>query len=215
MCNRYQPASHEKIQDVLGVRVPEIAYRPGLGPWGTGPFIRAGVTGMECVVGQWALIPPFSKERINRKIMTNNARSETVATKPVFRQAWAKGQRCLIPAMSYDEPCWETGANVWWSFRRRDGLPWMLAGLWSDWVDHDTGEVIPSYTMLTANCDGHPLLSRMHKPDPKLPEDAQDKRTVIPLAKEAWETWLTGATEDAQQLIQVPPLELFEASPAR
>jgi putative SOS response-associated peptidase YedK len=173
-----------------------------------------GPLSMECVVGQWALIPPFAQERINRKIMTNNARSETVATKPVFRQAWAKGQRCLIPAMAYDEPCWETGSNVWWRFRRLDGQPWMLAGIWSEWVERDTGEVVPSYTMLTTNCDGHPLLSRMHKPDAKLPDDAQDKRTVIPLVRDDWQTWLTGTPQDALRLIQVPELALFDAAPA-
>jgi putative SOS response-associated peptidase YedK len=214
VCNRYQPAPREIITNALGIGVPDIAYRPGLGPWGIGPFVRSTGGQLECVVGQWALIPPFAQERINRKIMTNNARSETVATKPVFRQAWARGQRCLIPAMAYDEPCWETGSNVWWRFRRRDGQPWMLAGIWSEWVERDTGEVVPSYTMLTTNCDGHPLLSRMHKPDTKLPDDAQDKRTVIPLLRNDWQTWLTGTPQDAQRLIQVPELALFDAAPA-
>ena len=145
--------------------------------------------------------------------MTNNARSETVHSKPTFRQAWAKGQRCLIPADSYDEPCWESGVNVWWSFRRRDGQPWALAGLWNDWVDPATGEVHPSYTMLTMNCDGHELLGRMHKPDPKLPPDAQDKRTVIPLQQDRWEAWLHGSVADAKQALQVPALALFDAAP--
>ena len=50
-----------------------------------------------------------------------------------------------------------------------DGLPWGWAGLWNAWTDKQTSKVIESYTMLTINADHHPLLSRMHKPDPKIP----------------------------------------------
>ena len=42
-----------------------------------------------------------------------------------------------------------------------------------------TGEIVPSYTMLTINADHHPLMSRMHRPDPRLPPDQQDKRSVV------------------------------------
>lgn len=34
----------------------------------------------------------------------------------------------------------------------------MLAGIWNEWVDPETGELVPSYSMLTINCDDHPLL---------------------------------------------------------
>lgn len=108
---------------------------------------------------------------------TNNARFEEITAKASFKQSWLKGKRCIIPAASFDEPCWETGRNIWWCFRRADGAPWGLAGLWNDRVDPSTGEVVPSYTMLTINADHHPLMSRMHKPDPKLPPDQQDKRS--------------------------------------
>lgn len=55
----------------------------------------------------------------------------------------------------------------------------MLAGIWNEWIDPATGEVVPSYTMLTMNSDSHPMLRRLHKPDPKLPADQQDKRAVV------------------------------------
>lgn len=77
-----------------------------------------------------------------------------------------------IPASDFDEPNWETGRNVWWRFKRVDGAPWSLAGLWNVWTDKATGETHESYTMLTINADMHPLMKRMHKPDPKAPEDA-------------------------------------------
>jgi len=75
-----------------------------------------------------------------------------------------RGQRCIIPALSFDEPNWETGRNIWWRFRRADGEPWGLAGLWNAWTDRATGEIHESYTMLTINADDHPLM-RQPPPD--------------------------------------------------
>ncbi|RYG85495.1 MAG: hypothetical protein EON58_22930, partial [Alphaproteobacteria bacterium] len=95
-----------------------------------------------------------------------------------------------------------------------DGEPWALAGLWSVWTDPETGELVPSYTMITQNCDAHPLLRRMHKPDPKLPADQQDKRAVVPLEPGLWDEWLNGSIEQAEGLIKLPPEHLFAAGPA-
>ena len=101
------------------------------------------------------MIQPGARTRRpdSRAILTNNARSETVATRPTYR-AWAAGRRCLVPASWYQEPNWETGRNVWWRMRRADGEPWAIAGLWSEWTDPATGEIVPNYTMITVNCDG-------------------------------------------------------------
>ena len=85
----------------------------------------------------------------------------------------------------------------------------MLAGLWSEWTDHASGEVVPNYTMLTQNCDAHPLLKLFHKPDPKLPADKQDKRAVVPIERVDWDMWLNGSIDDAMSLIQLPSLHLF------
>ena len=128
---------------------------------------------------------------------TNNARFEELSAKASYKQPWVKGQRCIIPATVFYEPCWETGRNVWWGFRRRDGEPWGLAGLWATWTDKATGEVHESYTMLTINADDHPLMGRMHKPDPKLPADQQDKRSVIAIEQDDVAQWLYGEPAEA------------------
>ena len=112
-------------------------------------------------------------------------------------------------AVSYSEPYWGTGKNIWWRFARADGEPWALAGIWDEWTDPQTGEVVPHYSMLTQNCDGHPLLGLMHKPDPKLPADKQDRRSVVPIEKQDWDAWLHGTIDQASALIQVPDLELL------
>jgi putative SOS response-associated peptidase YedK len=214
MCNQYAPPGPERVAAYFRVAAPSDIYRPGIGPWGRGPFVRQVGDRREAVVGQWALIGDNAREaRSSARIMTNNARSETVASKPTFRGPWQRGQRCLIPADTFLEPNWELGKNVWWRFGRADGEPWGLAGLWNRWTDPASGELIESYTMLTLNADAHPLMSRMHKPDPKLPDDQQDKRSVIAIEPADFDTWLTGDIGQARALMQLTPVALFAAAP--
>lgn len=144
---------------------------------------------------------------------TNNARIERVDSAWTFRYAWKEGRRCLIPAENFDEPNWESGKNEWWTLAQANGEPWALGGLYGTWTDEDTGEVVHHYTMLTQNCDGHPTLSRLHKPDPQLPPGAQDKRTLVPIAPNDWDVWLSGSVDEARKLIQVWPDKAFRAGP--
>lgn len=68
--------------------------------------------------------------------------------------------------------------------------------------------------MLTINADAHPLMSRMHKPDPKLGPDEQDKRSLVLLELEDVDTWLHSPADIASQLVRLNPAEVFEAGPA-
>jgi len=234
MCNLYHMSPRDDfeifVRRHLGrLWLPEAApegIKPTVGPFDTGLFLRTdGEGGAVGEVGQWGLIRPGAPARKDmmqpktvpgkkppaaRPRSTNNARSETVATSPTFRAAWNEGRRCLIPATWYQEPNWETGRNVWWQLKRTDGLPWMLAGIWNRWTDPTTGEIVPNYTLLTCNCDDHPMLARLHRPDPKLPADKQDKRAVIQVEPEHWATWLTGTVDEARALIRPAPVEVFD-----
>lgn len=218
MCNRYTPPALADIEREwsIGSRNPLRWWDPILFPRGQGPFIRRARadTGYsrELVVGQWGLIPWFAREP-KLKYPTNNARSEELGAKASYKLPWTRGQRCIIPAADFDEPNWESGKNVWWRFRRPDGRPWGLAGLWATWTDEARGEVHESYTMLTINADAHPLMCRMHKPDPKLPPDQQDKRSVIPLEPQDYDRWLAGTSADADELLRIAPVEVFAAGP--
>lgn len=87
--------------------------------------------------------------------------------------------------------------------------------MWGTWIDKATGEVHESYTMLTLNADQHPLMNRMHKPDPKRPPHMQDKRSVIPIAVENVDSWLFGTADEASTLLRLPELGLIEAEPAK
>ncbi|MGJ7498427.1 SOS response-associated peptidase family protein [Variovorax sp. RT4R15] len=141
-----------------------------------------------------------------------NAGTESVASRPTFRDAWKDGQRCIIPAASFDETIWESGKNIWWRLRRADGAPWDLAGLWSVWTDPATGDVL-KYTMLTLKADSHPLMNRMHKPDRRLARDKQEKRNLIPIQRRDVDQWLAGTVEESKALLKLTPYETFEASP--
>jgi putative SOS response-associated peptidase YedK len=208
MCNRYIAPDQAAIEAYwhLGGRQPW--QGGGVYPRSPGPFVRAAAQSgaPELVVGQWGLIPWFAKAA-KLSYATNNARAEELAGKASYKQPWARGQRCIIPALSFDEPCWETSQNVWWTFRRADGAPWGLAGLWNTWTDPATGELVESYTMLTLNADAHPLMRRMHKPDPRLGPDQQDKRSVVAIEQNDLEQWLHGSVADAQALVRLPAPE--------
>lgn len=74
-----------------------------------------------------------------------------------------------------------------------------------DWLDEQD-------RMNQLNADHHPLMARMHKPDPKLPPDAQDKRMVVVLEPETWTDWLSAPAAQAKQLITVAPATVFKAA---
>lgn len=219
MCNLYVPPNYER----LGKINLKGTFGSYVAPLKPGPYFKGG----DVVVGQWGMIGPDAKSRTPQGA-TNNARRETLAVRATYKGPWLKGQRCLIPAVSFDEPYYPnndpTAKSIAWRFERADGELWALAGLWAEWTDPETGEVVPSYTMVTQNCDGHPLLGLMHKPEVDketkevLPAEKQDKRAVVPIEQKHWDEWLNGSVTQAEALIHVPPLGLFRhgaADPAK
>jgi putative SOS response-associated peptidase YedK len=235
VCNLYSATPKNDLEVFVRrmvrgtIRLDDYDASKPVGPFGAGAFIRDDGQGLRGLVGQWGLIRPGQPGRIDylqpkttpgrkppapRPRSTNNARIEGIEKKPTFADAWLKGRRCLVPANWYAEPNWETGKNIWWHLKRADGLPWFLAGLWSEWTDPQTGEVVPNFTMITCNCDGHPLLGRLHKPEPGLPPDAQDKRSLIHVDPVNWDQWLLGTESEARGLIEPQPADVFDQADA-
>lgn len=218
MCNLYTPVDSKRLMAQFGTAALEQVWGSYVAPLKLGPFIKQnGVA----VAGQWALIPKESPTRIpqnkqGKRLNTNNARREGMAKSWTYGLPWRYGQRCIIPALAFEEPYYPDGSakSIAWRFSRVDGQAWALAGLWAEWLDPLTGEIVPSYTMITQNCDSHPLLKLMHKPERDLegkvlPIAHQDKRAVVPLEREVWDEWLHGTVDQAELLIQLPPPELF------
>lgn len=215
MCTRYITPDQAEIERMWHIgRHNQTRWAHEVYPRAQGPFLRLNANDeLTLVVGSWGLIPSWSKTSA-LKYSTNNCRAEEATVKPTFRDAWRRSQRCIIPAISFDEPCWETGKNVWWRFKRADGRPWGLAGLWNTWVNHSTGEIIESYTMLTVNADTHPIMSRMHKPDTRLAPDHQDKRSVVAIEHDNVEQWLCASWREAERLLLPPSTDFIAASHA-
>jgi putative SOS response-associated peptidase YedK len=191
MCSHYQAIKEsERFRRHFGVEPPADLGKHDLWPGYVGSFIRRhphddvgdeAVPEREALNGLFGLVPHWSQDtKITRH--TYNARSETVAEKPSFRDAWRKAQHCIIPAEAFFEPDWRSGKAVATRIARADGEPMGIAGLWSSWKS-PKGELIYSYTMLTINADEHPLMRLFHKP-------TDEKRMVVVLPPERYQDWL-------------------------
>ena len=128
-----------------------------------------------------------------------NARSETVAEKPAFREAFAK-RRCLIPADGFYE--WKTIAGVKQPFRivKPDRSPFAFAGLWESWRDKQSGEEVRTCTILTT--DAAASIQEIHHRMP-----------VIFTGKGQFQEWCAPETKAADLRALLKPLEDLEAYP--
>ena len=217
MCSHYQALKdRDRYIRHFGVEPPPEVGKLDLWPGYLGTFIRRhpnayvgdeAVPQREALTGLFGLVPHWSPDTtITRH--TYNARSETVAAKPSFRDAWKHAQHCIIPAEAFYEPNWRTGKPIPTRIARADGEPMGIAGLWSVWKS-PKGEVLHSYTMLTVNADIHPLMRLFHKP-------TDEKRMVVILPEDRYQDWLTARPEQSMALIHHSPgvpLHAIQASP--
>ena len=107
------------------------------------------------------------------------------------------------PAQAIYEPDWRSGKAVPTRIERADGEPMGVAGLWS-WWKAPTGEVLHSYTMLTINAEHHALMQQFHKP-------ADEKRMVVILPPDSYQSWLDAPPENAMAFMQPLAAELLAA----
>jgi putative SOS response-associated peptidase YedK len=120
---------------------------------------------------RWGLVPFYAKER-KRGPRSINARAETVATKPAFRELLLR-RRCIIPADGFYEWQGAGPARTPHFIRARDGRPLALAGLWDRWRRADE-PAVETFTILT--CEPNELLREIHDRMPViLPSDAVDR----------------------------------------
>ncbi|HEV2610333.1 MAG TPA: SOS response-associated peptidase family protein, partial [Noviherbaspirillum sp.] len=158
-----------------------------------------------CALGMFGMVPHWADTKLARQ--TYNARTETVATKPSFRNAYKHRQFCVIPVASFYEPSYETGKAERWEIADADGAPLGIAGIWEHRQDGPNGLPLLSFSMLTINADGHPLMQRFHKPE-------DEKRMLVILRPEQYDEWLTSPVEDAPTLFEPYPAERLIAQAA-
>ena len=128
----------------------------------------------EWVTLRWGLVPAWTSEP-RAAYSTINARAETVAEKPAFRQAFRR-RRCLIPADGFYE--WrQVGARKQpYCIVPADGAPFALAGLWERW-ERD-GQVLESCTILVTQANA--LLAPIHDRMPVILDPADEARWLDP-----------------------------------
>ncbi len=135
---------------------------------------------------RWGLIPHWAKEPSigNRMI---NARAETVASKPAFRDAFRR-RRCLVAADGYYEWAKTPIGKQPYYICRNDEQPFAIAGLWERWHTRD-GDTLETTTLLTteANTD----LRELH-----------DRMPVV-LEPRLYQAWLDRDANDAQALLDL------------
>jgi putative SOS response-associated peptidase YedK len=194
MCANYQPVTRmDRMLTFFGVERDRDEVPHDVFPTGLAPFIRRAEdgSGNKLVAdGAFGLLPFFAKEiAYGRK--TYSARSENVAKLPSFREAWRRGQRCIIPAESIFEPNWETGKAVRWRIGQHGDVPMGIAGVYEKWRSPEGVEMY-SFAMLTVNADTHPLMNRFHRP-------GEEKRMVVILHPTAYDDWLACPIGEAQR----------------
>jgi putative SOS response-associated peptidase YedK len=139
-------------------REPEVSYN--VAPPEDGPAVHVEDGARVLDAYRWGLVPGWVDD-LDFGARTVNARSETVAGKPAFREAY-RSRRCVVPVSGFFE--WQgrpSGRKAPHHYRDPDGDPLPLAGLWERWTG-DGGET-RTFTILTvdANATVAPVHDRM------------------------------------------------------
>lgn len=201
MCGRFTLRTPvPDIAEAFGLGdLPPLTPRYNIAPTQPVAAVRRTADGRrELVLLRWGLIPAWADDPAigNRMI---NARGESVATKPAFRQAFQR-RRCLIVTDGFYE--WQkTGTKKQpYYVHRRDDRPFAFAGLWEHWSRE--AAAIQSCTIITTapNAVMQPIHDRM--PVILAPDDYERWLDPRPLGDAPWAA-----------LLRPYPAEALEAYP--
>jgi putative SOS response-associated peptidase YedK len=142
MCGRYRLSRRKQLVEKYFDRVSgeeDWTPRYNIAPAQPIPVIRQNPKEpvRQLSLMRWGLIPSWAKDTSAAARMIN-ARSETAAAKPAFRDA-LKSRRCLIPADGFYEWVRTGKAKQPYCFEVNDGQLFAFAGLWDRWKDPSGG----------------------------------------------------------------------------
>jgi putative SOS response-associated peptidase YedK len=187
-----QPVAAVRVAPALAALPPVAAKEAALRSEG-----REG-SARELVLLHWGLVPFWAKDpQIGSRLI--NARSETVAEKPAFREAFRR-RRCLVLADGFYEWQKQGGTKQPFCVRLRDGRPFAFAGLWEHWQGTDA--VVESCTLLTT--DPNELMRPLHNRMPVI---------IDPGDYELWLDVGVRQPDVLQSLLRPYPAEEMEAYP--
>lgn len=224
MCGRYTlrtPAS--KLIEQFALQGPlQLPLRFNIAPSQRIAVVRlssaggsSDATGNELCALRWGLVPFWAKNpSIGNQLI--NARAETVATKPAFRQAFAK-RRCLIPADGFFE--WQKRGKTrqpYWYRLKDDGL-FAFAGLWETWRGGNASSAAPHVAPGTTSSEGFAGESGLETctiittQANTLVSAAHDRMPVI-LGVDDYATWLRANTPQSrlEELLRPFPAEMMQ-----
>jgi putative SOS response-associated peptidase YedK len=187
MCGRYgRRADKQRIAEWMQTHntsvFDETYFAPSynVAPQTNQPIVRLDPeTGeRELTVMRWGLVPFWSKDG-KAAFNTINAKAETVATSPAFREAF-KRRRCLVPAdWFYEWKKLDEKSKQPYAIGLSDNAPFAFAGLWERWKDKATDRALDTYTIITT--DPNELMQQIHT------------RMPVILAPKDYERWMAPA----------------------
>lgn len=207
MCTNYAPPERGQFITDLSWQEPTFEYRAEAYPSYLAPMrILAHDTGEpELREAKFGLVPFWSKEA-KLKYSTVNARAETIARLSSYREPWKKRRYALVPMAGFYEPDYETGRPIRWRIERADKQAFTVAAIWDYWKNPE-GEGFHSFSLLTINADGHPVMGRFHAKE-------DEKRSLVIVPAERRDDWLHATLENAASFLMEMPVEEFTAAPA-
>ena len=145
----------------------------------------------------WGLIPYWCKDA-NGGRKPINARSETVASLPTYREAYAR-RRCIVPIDNFFEWRKTTPPKQPFAIGMADGSAFGLGGIWENWKDPASGHFIRTFCILT--CPANELIATIH-----------DRMPVI-LPPDAYHRWLSPLEPNPSDLLRPFPVEQMRMWP--
>jgi putative SOS response-associated peptidase YedK len=155
MCGRgTQKYSWEEVRRFLNLltpkAIPNLEARYNIAPTSMIDVARQTEAGRELVKMRWDLIPHWWKKPLReKKFSTFNARAESLREAAAFRTAWRKGQRCIVPMNFYEWKRPKKKGQAPFYVYPKHAPAFLMASLWDEWTDLETGEVILSCAVIT------------------------------------------------------------------
>jgi putative SOS response-associated peptidase YedK len=121
----------------------------------------------EIKLSEWGLIPTWAKDRSFQK-NTLNAKVEALKDRPTYKNY--VNNKCLVLVDGFYEWQWldEKGTKKQkYLITNKDQTSFAFAGLWNEWQDKYSGEVVPTFTILTT--EANELMKQIHNSKMRMP----------------------------------------------
>ena len=187
MCVQYkvQTEAQSLLRQLRATRQGDLPWPGHVFPRYAAPVAAWGKGGRVLRTMRFGLVPFYEKSAQPKRVF-HNARSETIAEKPSFRQPFLE-RRCLVPMAGFFEYIWVSDKDNWLAwFAPEDGRLLVSAGIWHPWRGPE-GAVVDSFAIVTRD------------PPESISRAGHDRCPVF-LPETAWDDWLDPSQRDLEQL---------------